>query len=278
MSCSEVMYQYYPYLYQRPPPPPHPTHPHAAPHTHPHTNPHAAHHSPARPAPFQSFSAATATHQYDRLNVHQRSLEAAGLEICGAGGSVPQGQPSSAGSVGSAPSPASPRPTPQPRPPLASTTSQPSRTLDDDRSTDENISPMSMRSFPASFWNSQHPGEVYEYPTDPWHPHYSQYHHRSRIAGPGLERPLLVLEASYGVSWTDLIRNIRWVHPRNNHELDTTEPLLYFDRTASTNEHCVPRKSISGKTLNDRRTIEELRRYKCRSKRKIEGGVIIWWI
>ncbi|XP_034190735.2 transcription factor vestigial isoform X5 [Osmia lignaria lignaria] len=278
MSCSEVMYQYYPYLYQRPPPPPHPTHPHAAPHTHPHTNPHAAHHSPARPAPFQSFSAATATHQYDRLNVHQRSLEAAGLEICGAGGSVPQGQPSSAGSVGSAPSPASPRPTPQPRPPLASTTSQPSRTLDDDRSTDENISPMSMRSFPASFWNSQHPGEVYEYPTDPWHPHYSQYHHRSRIAGPGLERPLLVLEASYGVSWTDLIRNIRWVHPRNNHELDTTEPLLYFDRTASTNEHCVPRKSISGKTLNDRRTIEELRRYKSRSKRKIEGGVIIWWI
>ncbi|XP_034190736.1 transcription factor vestigial isoform X6 [Osmia lignaria lignaria] len=179
MSCSEVMYQYYPYLYQRPPPPPHPTHPHAAPHTHPHTNPHAAHHSPARPAPFQSFSAATATHQYDRLNVHQRSLEAAGLEICGAGGSVPQGQPSSAGSVGSAPSPASPRPTPQPRPPLASTTSQPSRTLDDDRSTDENISPMSMRSFPASFWNSQHPGEVYEYPTDPWHPHYSQYHHRA---------------------------------------------------------------------------------------------------
>ncbi|XP_029033223.1 protein vestigial isoform X1 [Osmia bicornis bicornis] len=331
MSCSEVMYQYYPYLYQRPPPPPHPTHPHAAPHTHPHTNPHAAHHSPARPAPFQSFSAATATHQYDRLNVHQRSLEAAGLEICGAGGSVPQGQPSSAGSVGSAPSPASPRPTPQPRPPLASTTSQPSRTLDDDRSTDavgtgtaaedsddgesraqylnpncvvfthyrgdaaseveehfqralahdklkENISPMSMRSFPASFWNSQHPGEVYEYPTDPWHPHYSQYHHRSRIAGPGLERPLLVLEASYGVSWTDLIRNIRWVHPRNKHELDTTEPLLFFDRTASTNEHCVPRKRISGKTLNDRRTIEELRRYKCRSKRKIEGGVIIWWI
>lgn len=68
MSCSEVMYQYYPYLYQRPPPPPHPTHPHAAPHTHPHTNPHAAHHSPARPAPFQSFSAATATHQYDRVS------------------------------------------------------------------------------------------------------------------------------------------------------------------------------------------------------------------
>ena len=71
-----------------------------------------------------------------QLNVHQRSLGAAGLEICGAGGSVPQGQPSSAGSVGSAPSPASPRPTPQPRPPVASTTSQPSRTLDDDRSTD----------------------------------------------------------------------------------------------------------------------------------------------
>ncbi|KAK1127856.1 hypothetical protein K0M31_003348 [Melipona bicolor] len=73
---------------------------------------------------------------YIMLNVHQRSLGAAGLEICGAGGSVPQGQPSSAGSVGSAPSPASPRPTPQPRPPVASTTSQPSRTLDDDRSTD----------------------------------------------------------------------------------------------------------------------------------------------
>nr|KAF7415627.1 hypothetical protein H0235_012219 [Vespula pensylvanica] len=74
--------------------------------------------------------------QARRLNVHQRSLEAAGLELCGGGGSVPQGQPSSAGSVGSAPSPASPRPTPQPRPPLATTTSQPSRTLDDDRSTD----------------------------------------------------------------------------------------------------------------------------------------------
>lgn len=71
-----------------------------------------------------------------QLNVHQRSLGAAGLEICAAGASVPQGQPSSAGSVGSAPSPASPRPTPQPRPPVASTTSQPSRTLDDDRSTD----------------------------------------------------------------------------------------------------------------------------------------------
>ncbi|XP_020294297.1 protein vestigial [Pseudomyrmex gracilis] len=166
------------------------------------------------------------------LNVHQRSLEAAGIELCGAGGSVPQGQPSSAGSVGSAPSPASPRPTPQPRPPLATTSSQPSRTLDDDRSTDgvaagtttedsddgesraqyvnancvvfthyrgdaaseveehfqralahdklkENISPMSMRNFPPSFWNSQHPGDVYEYPTDPWHPHYPQYHHRA---------------------------------------------------------------------------------------------------
>ncbi|XP_014467836.1 PREDICTED: protein vestigial isoform X1 [Dinoponera quadriceps] len=236
MSCSEVMYQYYPYLYQtHRPPPPHPTHPHAAPHSHPHANPHAAHHSPARPAPFQPFPAATATHQYDRLNVHQRSLETAGIELCGAGGSVPQGQPSSAGSVGSAPSPASPRPTPQPRPPLAAattTTSQPSRTLDDDRSTDgvgagtatedsddgesraqyvnancvvfthyrgdaaseveehfqralahdklkENISPMSMRNFPPSFWNSQHPGDVYEYPTDPWHPHYPQYHHRA---------------------------------------------------------------------------------------------------
>ncbi|XP_076377824.1 transcription factor vestigial isoform X2 [Megalopta genalis] len=232
MSCSEVMYQYYPYLYQRPPPPPHPTHPHAAPHTHPHANPHAAHHSPARPAPFQSFSAATATHQYDRLNVHQRSLEAAGLEICGASGSVPQGQPSSAGSVGSAPSPASPRPTPQPPPLLTGTTTRPTptRTLDDDRSTDgagtaaedsddgesraqylnancviythyrgdaasevedhfqralvhdklkENISPMSMRNFPASFWDSQHPGQGYEYPTDPWHPHYPQYHHRA---------------------------------------------------------------------------------------------------
>lgn len=232
MSCSDVMYQYYPYLYQtHRPPPPHPTHPHAAPHSHPHANPHAAHHSPARPAPFQPFPAATATHQYDRLNVHQRSLEAAGIELCGTGGSVPQGQPSSAGSVGSAPSPASPRPTPQPRPPLATTTSQPSRTLDDDRSTDggvgagtatedsddgesraqyvnancvvfthyrgdaaseveehfqralahdklkENISPMSMRNFPPSFWNSQHPGDVYEYPTDPWH--YPQYHHRA---------------------------------------------------------------------------------------------------
>lgn len=71
-----------------------------------------------------------------QLNVHQRSLEAAGLELCGSGSSVPQGQPSSAGSVGSAPSPASPRPAPQSRPPLATTTTQPSRTLDDDRSTD----------------------------------------------------------------------------------------------------------------------------------------------
>lgn len=43
----------------------------------------------------------------------------------------------------------------------------------------ENISPMSMRNFPPSFWNSQHPSDVYEYPTDPWHPHYPQYHHRS---------------------------------------------------------------------------------------------------
>uniref|UniRef100_A0A0C9REQ5 Vg_1 protein n=1 Tax=Fopius arisanus TaxID=64838 RepID=A0A0C9REQ5_9HYME len=245
MSCPEVMYQYYPYIYQRPPPPPHPSHPHAASHPHAHANPHAAHHSPARPAPFQPFSA-TATHQYDRLNVHQRSLEAAGLELCAASGSVPQGQPSSAGSVGSAPSPASPRPTPQPRAPITSTTTQPSRTLDDDRSTDvikittkfrneicqsavgagttaedsddgesraqyvsancvvfthyrgdaaseveehfqralahdkvkENI-PMSTRNFPPSFWNSQHPGDVYDYATDPWHPHYPQYHHRA---------------------------------------------------------------------------------------------------
>ncbi|KAL6254768.1 hypothetical protein P5V15_003096 [Pogonomyrmex californicus] len=69
MSCSDVMYQYYPYLYQtHRPPPPHPTHPHAAPHSHPHGNPHAAHHSPARPAPFQPFPAATATHQYDRVS------------------------------------------------------------------------------------------------------------------------------------------------------------------------------------------------------------------
>lgn len=69
MSCSDVMYQYYPYLYQtHRPPPPHPTHPHAAPHSHPHANPHAAHHSPARPAPFQPFPAATATHQYDRVS------------------------------------------------------------------------------------------------------------------------------------------------------------------------------------------------------------------
>ncbi|XP_043804312.1 protein vestigial isoform X2 [Apis laboriosa] len=265
MSCSEVMYQYYPYLYQRPPPPPppHPTHPHTAPHTHPHTNPHAAHDSPTRSASFQSFSAATATHQYDRLNVHQRPLG----QICPAGGSVPQGQQSSAGSVGSAPSPASPRPTPQPRPPVASTASQPSRTLDDDRSTDavgtgtaaedsddgesiaqyvstncvvfthyrgdaaseveehfqralahdkpkENISPMFMRNFPPSFWKSQHPGEVYECPTDPWHPHYPQYHHRSRVSGSRFQRPLLVLEASDGVSWAELIRNIRWVDPR----------------------------------------------------------------
>lgn len=70
MSCSDVMYQYYPYLYQtHRPPPPHPTHPHAAPHSHPHANPHAAHHSPARPAPFQPFPAATATHQYDRVSL-----------------------------------------------------------------------------------------------------------------------------------------------------------------------------------------------------------------
>lgn len=68
MSCSEVMYQYYPYLYQRPPPPP--THPHAAPHPHSHGNPHAAHHSPARPAPFQPFSATAATHQYDRVSLY----------------------------------------------------------------------------------------------------------------------------------------------------------------------------------------------------------------
>ncbi|EFN74304.1 hypothetical protein EAG_08567 [Camponotus floridanus] len=74
MSCSDVMYQYYPYLYQtHRPPPPHPTHPHAAPHSHPHANPHAAHHSPARPAPFQPFPAATATHQYDRVNTRRKT-------------------------------------------------------------------------------------------------------------------------------------------------------------------------------------------------------------
>lgn len=71
MSCSEVMYQYYPYLYQRPPPPPHPSHSHAASHTHPHANPHTAHHSPARPAPFQPFSTATSTHQYDRVSLRK---------------------------------------------------------------------------------------------------------------------------------------------------------------------------------------------------------------
>ncbi|XP_023247033.1 transcription factor MYC2-like [Copidosoma floridanum] len=150
MSCSEVMYQYYPYIYQRPPPP----HPHAAPHpsvAHAGNHPHTAHHSPARPAPFQPFSTATPTHthQYDRINVNQRSLETTSLELCGGGSSsaaaaaaassaaqgVPQGQASSAGSIGSAPSPASPRPAPQHRPPLTAS-SQSSRTLDDDRSTD----------------------------------------------------------------------------------------------------------------------------------------------
>ncbi|KAH0563893.1 hypothetical protein KQX54_007893, partial [Cotesia glomerata] len=74
------------------------------------------------------------------INVHQRSLEtAAGLELCAAAavasGSVPQGQPSSTGSVGSAPSPASPRPTPQSRQQSLGA-SHPSRTLDDDRSAD----------------------------------------------------------------------------------------------------------------------------------------------
>ncbi|XP_058801881.1 protein vestigial [Phymastichus coffea] len=154
MSCSEVMYQYCPYLYQRPAPP----HPHAAPHpsvAHAGNHPHAAHHSPARPAPFQPFSTAVPTHQYDRINVNQR-LETSGLELCGASpavggataassaaaaaaattGVVPQGQSSSAGSIGSAPSPASPRPAaPQHRPPLT-TSAQSSRNLDDDRSTD----------------------------------------------------------------------------------------------------------------------------------------------
>ncbi|XP_017762828.1 PREDICTED: protein vestigial [Eufriesea mexicana] len=43
----------------------------------------------------------------------------------------------------------------------------------------ENISPMFMRNFPPSFWKSQHPSEVYECPTDPWHSHYPQYHHRA---------------------------------------------------------------------------------------------------
>lgn len=73
-----------------------------------------------------------------QLNVHQRSLEVSGLELCAVSGSIPQGQPSSAGSVGSAPSPASPRQTPQSRIPLATTSSQPSRNLDDDRSVDGN--------------------------------------------------------------------------------------------------------------------------------------------
>lgn len=77
---------------------------------------------------------------FSQLNVHQRSLEAAGLELCAVGGSVPQGQTSSTGSVGSAPSPASPRPTVQSRAPLVTATSQPSRNLDDDRSTDGNKS------------------------------------------------------------------------------------------------------------------------------------------
>ncbi|KAF7391963.1 hypothetical protein HZH68_011506 [Vespula germanica] len=38
---------------------------------------------------------------------------------------------------------------------------------------------MSMRNFPPSFWNSQHPSDVYEYPTDPWHAHYAPYQHRA---------------------------------------------------------------------------------------------------
>lgn len=37
---------------------------------------------------------------------------------------------------------------------------------------------------------------------------------RSRVSGAGIQRPLLVLEASHGVSWAELIRKIRWVHPR----------------------------------------------------------------
>lgn len=73
MSCSEVMYQYYPYLYQRPPPPPHPTHSHTAPHTHAHANPHEA--------PFQSFSAATATHQYERVSANYYSSYFAGESV-----------------------------------------------------------------------------------------------------------------------------------------------------------------------------------------------------
>ena len=73
-----------------------------------------------------------------QLNVHQRTLEAAGLELCGVSGTVPQGQPSGTGSIGSAPSPASPRPTPQARPSLATTTSQSSR-LDDDSPMDSEL-------------------------------------------------------------------------------------------------------------------------------------------
>ncbi|KAH0563895.1 hypothetical protein KQX54_007929 [Cotesia glomerata] len=56
------------FLGRRPPPPPHPSHPHAAPHPHPHANPHTAHHSPARPAPFQPFSTTATAHQYDRVS------------------------------------------------------------------------------------------------------------------------------------------------------------------------------------------------------------------
>lgn len=75
MSCPEVMYQYYPYIYQRPPPP----HPHvahaaaaaaAASTNHPAHHTTTAHHSPARP--FQPFptAPAPATHpsQYDRVS------------------------------------------------------------------------------------------------------------------------------------------------------------------------------------------------------------------
>lgn len=41
---------------------------------------------------------------------------------------------------------------------------------------------------------------------------------RSRVSSARFQRPLLVLEASHGVSWAELIRNIRWMNTANERE------------------------------------------------------------
>lgn len=56
---------------------------------------------------------------------------------------------------------------------------------------------------------------------------------RSRVSSARFQRPLLVLEASHGVSWVELIRNIRWVNPRKR-ETRARNPRPTIGRTTKT--------------------------------------------